>query len=477
MVKRRQKKRTHIPEQNPAEAGIPQSMVLRIGGASVGVSLSQLVQDFRDIMQPHTAVKLRERKSNKLRDYLSMTGPLGVSHLLLFSKSIHTNETTLRIAHAPRGPTVHFRVVSYSLCKDLRRVQRHPRVAPTTALQTPPLLVLNGFNAVKEEEKVATAAQKAPLQLITSLFQNMVPSITASTKALQQIKRVMLVNYEPTTGELDLRHYLISTKTLARPPKEEVKVKVEDEDDEVEIKTEDEEEEDDRDTTFAKTSFATPHTLDSDSDASASDDDNDNDKFLPAAPSYPPPSRARLTKLISARSRLSKSLPHLGSTADIADYLLDPSAGGDISGVTSESEAEDDDMFDATALMPQRRNDTAGGAGTATRKAVKLLEIGPRLRLKLIKIQDGVCEGDVLYHAFHTEKPAGAKRAKAPGVHRKKKAGAKPAGSKPTGVKPMNDKLMEKPTGAKPMTKSPSYKKVSAGGIKKPTWKGRPSSK
>ena len=69
---------------------------------------------------------LQERKSNKLRDYTTMAGPLGVTHLLLFSRSPNGN-TSLRIAKSPRGPTLHFRVTKYSLCKDIQKTQRRPK--------------------------------------------------------------------------------------------------------------------------------------------------------------------------------------------------------------------------------------------------------------------------------------------------------------------------------------------------------------
>jgi ribosome biogenesis protein SSF1/2 len=48
-----------------------------------------------------------------------MAGPLGVTHLLLFSKSKESGNTNLRLALTPRGPTLHFRVEKYSLCKDV----------------------------------------------------------------------------------------------------------------------------------------------------------------------------------------------------------------------------------------------------------------------------------------------------------------------------------------------------------------------
>ena len=68
MGKSRTKKRTHVGAKNgPASAKndtssttrTPKSMVIRIGGSQVGTSVSQLVQDVRLMMEPHTAVRLR----------------------------------------------------------------------------------------------------------------------------------------------------------------------------------------------------------------------------------------------------------------------------------------------------------------------------------------------------------------------------------------------------------------------------------
>jgi ribosome biogenesis protein SSF1/2 len=94
----------------------PKSMVIRIGAQEVGKSVSQLVQDVRHCLEPDTAVRLKERRANKLKDFLVMSGPLGVSHLFLFSRS-EAGNTNLRLARNPRGPTLSFRVENYSLCK------------------------------------------------------------------------------------------------------------------------------------------------------------------------------------------------------------------------------------------------------------------------------------------------------------------------------------------------------------------------
>ncbi|KAJ2516533.1 rRNA-binding ribosome biosynthesis protein, partial [Coemansia sp. RSA 1937] len=65
----RKKKRTHaVPTQEEFD-DIPKTLVVRSG--TVGRSVSALVSDVRQVMQPHTAVKLRERASNKIKDYVA----------------------------------------------------------------------------------------------------------------------------------------------------------------------------------------------------------------------------------------------------------------------------------------------------------------------------------------------------------------------------------------------------------------------
>ncbi len=147
MARRRTKRRTHVGAKNPATPAAvnghinprdPKSMVIRIGAGEVGTSVSQLATDVRRVMEPGTASRLKERKANRLRDYVTMCGPLGVSHLLLFSRS-ESGNTNMRLAVTPRGPTFNFRVERYSLSKDIRRAQRHPKGGGKEYI-TPPLV-------------------------------------------------------------------------------------------------------------------------------------------------------------------------------------------------------------------------------------------------------------------------------------------------------------------------------------------------
>lgn len=146
MARRRTKKRTHVGANNGTSKAAsanqtrrdPKSMVIRIGAGEVGPSVSQLVKDVRLMMEPGTASRLKERRNNRLRDYLTMAGPLGVTHLLLFSRS-ESGNTNMRLGITPRGPTLHFHIEKYSLCKDIRKVLKRPKGLGKEYL-TPPLV-------------------------------------------------------------------------------------------------------------------------------------------------------------------------------------------------------------------------------------------------------------------------------------------------------------------------------------------------
>ncbi|XP_044110185.1 suppressor of SWI4 1 homolog isoform X4 [Neovison vison] len=87
---------------------------------------------------------------------------------------------------------------------------------------------------------------------------------------------------------------------------------------------------------------------------------------------------------------LQEKFPNMSRLQDISE-LLATGAG------LSESEAEPDGEHNITEL-PQ----AVAGRGNmrAQQSAVRLTEIGPRMTLQLIKIQEGVGEGNVLFHSF-----------------------------------------------------------------------------
>ncbi|XP_031473620.1 peter Pan-like protein [Nymphaea colorata] len=172
---------------------IPKSFVFSRG--KVPHSLKQLELDLRKLMSPHTALKLKEKKRNNLRDFLNVAGPLGVSHFLILSKT----ETApyLRVARTPQGPTLSFKVHEYSLASDVAQSQARPR-CPQELFKNPPLIVLSGFGTGYQH-----------LKLVTVMFQNIFPSIDINTVKLSSCQRIVLLNYNKETKLIDFRHYSI----------------------------------------------------------------------------------------------------------------------------------------------------------------------------------------------------------------------------------------------------------------------------
>jgi ribosome biogenesis protein SSF1/2 len=84
-------------------------------------------------------------------------------------------------------------------------------------------------------------------------------------------------------------------------------------------------------------------------------------------------------------------------------------------GGISDSEAEDEahqvDM-PPSGLTRRRKKKNGNGSSTGTgggggsKSALKLVELGPRLRLKLYKVERLLSGGDVMYHAYMSKTPA-----------------------------------------------------------------------
>lgn len=274
-----------------------------------------------------------------------MAGPLGVTHFVLFSKSSSGN-TNMRLALTPRGPTLNFKVESYSLCRDVERAQKRPRGGGQDH-KTPPLLVMNNFNSAEADEN--SKVPKRLEGLTTTVFQSLFPPINPQATPLQSIRRVMMLNREPSSESddegsyvLNLRHYAIATR---------------------------------------KTGVS---------------------KRI----------RRLDPKEVRNREKHKSAVPNLGKLEDAADYLLDPSAAGYTS--ASETELDTDNEVEVAGTTTRKvltkremqrmksgeKVDRKSNTPEVEKRAVKLVELGPRLRLRLIKVEDGLCEGRVMWHDY-----------------------------------------------------------------------------
>jgi ribosome biogenesis protein SSF1/2 len=95
-----------------------------------------------------------------------------------------------------------------------------------------------------------------------------------------------------------------------------------------------------------------------------------------------------LSRTVRKTDANTSALPNLGKFEDVADFVL----SGD--GYDSASEVDEDEKVEVRA--PSMVQETTG----TQQRAVKLTEIGPRLRLELVKIEEGMCDGQVLYHRY-----------------------------------------------------------------------------
>lgn len=81
---------------------------------------------------------LQEKKRNTLRDFLNVSGPMGVTHFLMLSKT--ASSLSLRVARTPQGPTLTFKIHQYSLASDIAQSQLRPR-CPQDLFKSPPLVI------------------------------------------------------------------------------------------------------------------------------------------------------------------------------------------------------------------------------------------------------------------------------------------------------------------------------------------------
>ncbi|WVZ56892.1 hypothetical protein U9M48_007360 [Paspalum notatum var. saurae] len=269
---------------------IPKSFVFSRG--KLPSTLRHLQQDLRKVMLPYTALNLKEKKRNNLKDFVNVAGPLGVTHFLILSnppKSL----PHLRFAKSPQGPTFTLEIEEYALAADIANSQKHPR-CPPGIFKNSALLVLSGFTGLGE-----------PFKSLVEYFYHMLPAVDPSTVKLATCQRILLLKYDKEKEVLEFRHYSI--------------------------------------------------------------------KLQPVGVSR------RIRKLMQ-----NNQLPDLRDLKDVSDYVTKAGYG-------SESEADDEA---ATVSLPS----DVDKLNQASRKsAVRLQEIGPRITMRLVKVESGLCSGDVLY--------------------------------------------------------------------------------
>ncbi|ESO03352.1 hypothetical protein HELRODRAFT_100124 [Helobdella robusta] len=182
----------------------------------VGRNVTRLIKDMRKVMEPYTATKLKARKKNQLKDFISVASIYNVTHLVMFTKT--KLGVYMKIARVPHGPTISFKVESYSLAKDIVSSLKKPHSESKQFLHHP-LLVMNNFGGEALNHKI-----------ISSMFQNLFPSIHINKARLNDYKRCVVLSYNSEEETIDFRHYNIHVVPtgLSKPVKKLIKPKIPD---------------------------------------------------------------------------------------------------------------------------------------------------------------------------------------------------------------------------------------------------------
>jgi ribosome biogenesis protein SSF1/2 len=122
---------------------------------------------------------------------------------------------------------------------------------------------------------------------------------------------------------------------------------------------------------------------------------------------------SKAIKRINAAEKVSrKNVPNLGQLDDVSQYVLDPTTAN----YTSASESEADTDAEVEVLNPRTRTlhyrdklekmqaqgkrARSDGKPAVEKRGITLSEIGPRMRLRLIKVEENLCEGKIMWHEF-----------------------------------------------------------------------------
>lgn len=243
---------------------------------------------------------------------------------------------------------------------------------------------------------------------MTTVFQNLFPPIHVQTvrcpyslpftekrlakfhsfeqMALSSARRVVLLSYNATTHTIDFRHFLISVRPVgvSKPIRKLIAGSTNNKAVPLKRRLED--------------------INGGTSESEASDAEGEQKEIVKFRPV---PSKKASGK--------AKGILDLSKASDISDYILRQEAMGF---VTSDSEMSDmsdgggssagsDSEADEKKGKVRLAGDYVGrgnrGKGVrGDKRAVRLVELGPRMEMGLVKIEEGVGEGEILFHEMGT---------------------------------------------------------------------------
>eukprot|EP00578_Thalassiosira_sp_NH16_P008981 CAMPEP_0181110642 /NCGR_PEP_ID=MMETSP1071-20121207/18829_1 /TAXON_ID=35127 /ORGANISM="Thalassiosira sp., Strain NH16" /LENGTH=463 /DNA_ID=CAMNT_0023194439 /DNA_START=24 /DNA_END=1415 /DNA_ORIENTATION=- len=342
--RKRKKTRTHVVETDERITSALRSndelkvpRSLVIRRGKTESELVELVSDIRTLMRPYTAANFKEDATNRKMTLARYAEAMTTSLGVTHILAVSQNSGRVNLRV---GRTPAGPTLSFRVKRFTlgRQIRSAQRRSYDSqrAFESPPVVVTNNFGD-------AGAAPHVKLMRIT--FQNMFPAINVSTVKLGDCRRVVLFNFiRRDVGESKKENNGSGDERQRHPDYEE--------DEEVEVR----------------------HY---------------------AIRTKPVGVDRKVRRLVESK------IPDLSRVSDIADYIANPDGAGGATGEMSDSEAEDETSHvDLPSGGRRGRKKGNDNSASSQKSALKLVELGPRLRLKLYKVERGMSAGDVMYHAY-----------------------------------------------------------------------------
>ena len=349
----RKKNRTHAPATPDGGAStekVPKSLIVRRGKTCN--EMNELVNDLRRMMLPYTAMNYQDTnttKSKKISLQQYSTGialPMGITHIMQLSQSSSSNTEENHDYCNLRIARVPEGPVLYF------RIHQFTLIRHIQSIQRKPIALnttsMTNYSPIVVTNNFGDHTAASHIKLLRITFQNLFPQINVSTIKLKDCRRVVLFNLiDSTSNEESKDNQVIQIIEMRH-----YAVK------------------------------ATPLGM-----------------------------NRKVRRILEVAKKTNKAPPNLHNVHDIADYITNQSTsmnGSTTSSINtnqndamSDSEPEDDVEHHVT--LP----DTYVGVGNVAKQksALKLVEIGPRLSLQLLKVEKGLSDTNkiVLYNVHVTK--------------------------------------------------------------------------
>lgn len=182
-------------------------MTFVVHTGEIGDTVKDLEMELRSVLSPYTFNKLKVSNKNKIRDFTEAANDLQAKMMILLRTL--SDKMVLSINRFPRGPTAHFKVLKFTLMKDVRDGFRDEdgnlgKAALFNKTQAGVAFpILEGFSESDEDET------------LVGLFQGLFPALDMKTADLSTMKRAVLFSKQPD-GVISIRHYSIEKRDTSK---------------------------------------------------------------------------------------------------------------------------------------------------------------------------------------------------------------------------------------------------------------------